>query len=394
MNFIIGILVSLVAVTVLAGLPFVGVGLIDFHFDIRFFRIIFGIIIPYAALVTFFVGIVVRVIGWARSPVPFRIPTTAGQQKSLPWIKQNKIDNPSSTVGVIIRMVFEVLTFRSLFRNTRMEFRNGPKIGYEWEKWLWVAALAFHYSFLVVVLRHLRFFTEPIPAFVNGLESLDSFLETGIAPLSGFGVPEVLMSGFVLLGAVAFLFLRRFFWSQVRYVSLPADYFPLFLILGIATTGVLMRYMGIFLYYIGEILRDTFRVGVPNLDVFTVEIVKVKELAMGLVTFHPTVPNEIGTIFYIHLFLVSVLLAYFPFSKLMHMAGIFLSPSRNLSNNSRFVRHINPWNYPVKVHTYEEYEEEFREKMVDAGLPVEKMPEEPGPLAEEATESQEEEKKE
>jgi len=52
--------------------------------------------------------------------------------------------------------------------------------------------------------------------------------------------------------------------------------------------------------------------------------------------------------------------------------GVFLSPTRNLSNNSRFVRHINPWNYPVKVHTYDEYEEEFRDKMIEAGLPVEK----------------------
>jgi hypothetical protein len=67
-----------------------------------------------------------------------------------------------------------------------------------------------------------------------------------------------------------------------------------------------------------------------------------------------------------------VLVGYFPFSKLMHMGGIFLSPTRNLANNNRAVRHVNPWNYPVEVHTYEEYEEEFREKMIEAGLPVEK----------------------
>ena len=54
------------------------------------------------------------------------------------------------------------------------------------------------------------------------------------------------------------------------------------------------------------------------------------------------------------------------------MGGIFLSPTRNLSNNNRFVRHVNPWNYPVKYHTYEEYEDDFRELMVEAGLPVEK----------------------
>jgi hypothetical protein len=56
----------------------------------------------------------------------------------------------------------------------------------------------------------------------------------------------------------------------------------------------------------------------------------------------------------------------------MHMGGVFLSPTRNLPCNTRAVRHVNPWNYPVEVHTYEEYEEEFREKMIEAGLPVEK----------------------
>jgi hypothetical protein len=70
--------------------------------------------------------------------------------------------------------------------------------------------------------------------------------------------------------------------------------------------------------------------------------------------------------------LVSILLMYFPFSKLMHMAGIFLSPTRNLPANTRAQRHVNPWNYPVEVHTYEEYEDDFREKMIEAGLPVEK----------------------
>jgi hypothetical protein len=86
---------------------------------------------------------------------------------------------------------------------------------------------------------------------------------------------------------------------------------------------------------------------------------------------------------------VSTLLAYFPFSKLVHMGGIFLSPTRNLSNNSRIARHINPWNYPVKTHTYDEYEEEFRDKMVEVGIPVEKMPE--TPAEEEAAPAEEEE---
>jgi nitrate reductase gamma subunit len=344
MNFILGLLFSSSAVVVLVLIPLVGVGVLDLH-------LLFGVIIPYAAVATFFLGIIYRVIDWARSPAPFRIPTTAGQQWSLPWIKSNAIDNPKSTRGVIIRMAFEILLFRSLFRNTRLEFREGPRIGYEWEKWLWLGALVFHYSFLVVLLRHLRFFAEPIPGFVHILENLDGFMEVGIFPFSGFAVPGLMLSGVVLPLALTYLFLRRIVIPQMRHLSLPADYFPLFLILAIATTGILMRYL------------------------LKVDIVTAKELTLGLVSFNPKTPEGIGVLFYIHLFLVSALFAYFPFSKLVHVAGVFLSPTRNLSNNSRFVRHINPWNYPVKVHTYEEYEDEFREKMIEAGLPVEKMPE-------------------
>lgn len=357
MNFIVSIVVSGFIVTVLVLIPLVGVWAFDM-------RVLFGIIIPYLAFLTFFVGLIYRVIGWARSPVPFRIPTTGGQQKTLPWIKYNRFDNPSNTLGVIGRMIFEVLTFRSLFRNTRMEFRGGPRIGYEWEKWLWLFALMFHYSFLVVVIRHLRFFTEPIPGFVQIVESLDAFFQLGAAPFSGFGLPALLLSGFALLGGVTLLFLRRVLLSQMRYISLPADYFPLFLIMAIALTGILMRYL------------------------LKVDVVSVKELTIGLVSFKPRSPEGIGVLFYIHIFLVSTLVAYFPFSKLMHMAGIFLSPTRNLSNNSRIVRHINPWNYPVETHTYDEYEEEFRDKMVEVGIPVEKMPE--TPAEEEAAPAEEE----
>ncbi len=82
--------------------------------------------------------------------------------------------------------------------------------------------------------------------------------------------------------------------------------------------------------------------------------------------------SRISPLFFGHLLLVCVLIAYLPFSKLMHMIGVFLSPTRNLANNNRAVRHVNPWDYPVKVHTYEEYEDEFRDKMKAAGVPVEK----------------------
>ena len=63
---------------------------------------------PLPGLVVFLGGLSYRVLGWATVPVPFRIPTTCGQQKSLPWIKQAKLDNPSGTLGVLGRMALEV----------------------------------------------------------------------------------------------------------------------------------------------------------------------------------------------------------------------------------------------------------------------------------------------
>ena len=333
-------LFSLVAVLLLFVLAYLGV-------KIPGGQTFFGIIIPYVAVVAFVAGFVNRVMGWSRSAVPFRIPTTCGQQMSLPWIKQNKIDNPSTTWGVIARMFFEIVLFRSLFRNTRAAKKDGDRLQYKLEIFLWVGALAFHYAFLTVLIRHLRLFTEPVPGFVALLEKVDAFFQ--------FGLPVVYLSGIVLLAAVIYLFLRRIFIPNVKYISLASDYFPLFLIGGIAFTGILMRY-------------------------FTkVDVVAAKELTMGLVTFHPTIPEGVSGIFYVHLFFVSVLLAYFPFSKLMHLGGVFLSPTRNLPTDTRARRHVNPWNYPVKVHTYEAYEDDFREKMIEAGLPVDKQPEPQAP---------------
>lgn len=300
----------------------------------------FGVVIPYVAFLIFIAGFANRVWGWAKSPVPFRIPTTAGQQKSLDWIKASPVDNPSSTPGVIMRMLLEIFLFRSLFRNSRVAI-SGDKISYKWVVWLWLFAILFHYSFLVVVIRHLRFFLDPIPFLISIIDKVDSVFQVGL--------PVVYQSGVVLFAAATLLLLRRVLVPKINYISRAADYFPLFLVIGIAFTGILMRYF------------------------VKVDVVGVKELAMGLATFQPGIPKTgIGGIFYAHLFLVCILVAYIPFSKLMHMGGVFLSPTRNLANNNRAKRHVNPWNYPVKVHTYEEYEDDFREKMIEAGLPVEK----------------------
>ncbi len=330
------VLFSLLAVIVLILVAIMGAYTTSLHYT-------FGIIIPYLALTLFVGGFIYRVVKWGRSPVPFRIPTTIGQQKSLPWIKQNKIENPTSTLGVIVRMALEILFFRSLFRNTKTELSQGPKgpiLAYGSAKWLWLGSLFFHWSFLIILIRHLRYFLDPIPFSIQILESIDGILQIGL--------PAVYLTDAFFLIAVTYLFLRRIFIPQLKYISLAADFFPLFLIMSIASTGVLMRYF------------------------YKVDLVAVKQLAIGLATFQPVLPSGIGAMFFVHIFLVSSLFAYFPLSKLMHMGGIFMSPTRNMISNNRMVRHINPWNQEVKYHTYEQYEDEYRDKMKKAGIPVEK----------------------
>jgi nitrate reductase gamma subunit len=300
-------------------------------------QLMMAIIVPYAAFCIFLAGFCYRVISWAKSPVPFRIPTTCGQQKSLPWIKSARLDNPSTGIGVVGRMALEVLAFRSLFRNNRSELFNG-RYAFGDSKYLWLGALAFHWSLLLIVIRHLRLVIQPVPQFIITLGAVDSFFQIGSSALY--------LSDVVVLCALTYLLLRRLYDLQLRYISQFSDYFAPFLLLGIILSGMLMRY------------------------VTRVDVVAVKQLALGLATFHPVLPDGMGIVFLVHLLLISTLAAYFPFSKLMHMGGVFLSPTRNLANNSRMKRHINPWNYPVKTHTYAEWEHEFRDKLTMAGIPL------------------------
>ncbi|WP_428562687.1 MAG: sulfate reduction electron transfer complex DsrMKJOP subunit DsrM [Solidesulfovibrio sp. DCME] len=326
---------SLLAVLALIVIPWLGAGM--------GMGALFGIVLPYIAIIVFMVGFVLRVVDWAKSPVPFCIPTTGGQQKSLPWIKNSPWDNPYDNKGVVMRMAFEVLTFRSLFRNTAVKLQqDGPKVGYSSEKFLWLFALIFHYCFLVILVRHLRFFMAPVPWAVHVTEFFDSILQIGL--------PVMYQTDAMILLGLFFLLGRRVFDGKVRYISLMQDYFPLLLIIAIALTGIWMRY------------------------VVKVDVIAVKELAMGLVTLRPHLPKEaIDPSVYAHLTLVCALFIYFPFSKLMHMGGVFLSPTRVVPNMSRRAMWVNPWNDPsIKPHSYEAYEDDFREKMIEAGLPVEK----------------------
>jgi nitrate reductase gamma subunit len=328
-----GIFYSLLLVFVLIDIAVIGCG---------FFKLyaLFAVAVPSAAIIVFLAGFIYRIVEWARSPVPFHIPTVCGQAKSLPWIKANNGESPYTGWGVFRRMAVEVLFFRSLFRNDRAELAGNQKLVYDGNRFLWLGGLLFHWSLLIILVRHLRLFVEPVPTCILWLERIDGLFEVAL--------PSLLMTDLLILAALLYLFFRRVVSPQIRYITLPSDYFALVLIGSVVVTGVLVRH------------------------VYKVDIMEVKRLVLGIVGLHAYLPKGLGLLFYTHLFLVSVLAAYFPFSKLMHMGGVFLSPTRNLKNDSRMKRHINPWAYPVKVHSYEEWEDDFRDAMKDVGLPVEK----------------------
>jgi nitrate reductase gamma subunit len=226
--------------------------------------------LAYLALTTFWIGFGYRVWTWVETPVPFKIPTTPAP-KTLP--------------GVAARMASEVLIFRSLFKSDRA---------------LWLGGWAFHGALLVVLIRHLRYLLYPVPDWLIALQPL------GVA------------AGIVFLIAGAFLLLRRIVLLPVRSISLPSDYVAILLLLGIAATGLGMKF------------------------VQPVDLLAIKAFILGLVTLNPA-PAPDNALFLAHFTLVLLLVAYFPFSQLVHAGGIFFSPTRNQRDDARLRRYVNPW---------------------------------------------------
>ena len=206
-----------------------------------------------------------------------------------------------------------------------------------------------------------------------GVQSMALLIYTLLAPLVGalidrFGPRRVVVPGILVLA------LGLVLCSRIETLNQFYLFYGVVLGTGITCIGII-TYSAILAHWFEKKRGLASGIAVSGIlmrHVYKVEIVSVKELAMGLVSFQPIVPEGIGLGFFVHLFLVSALFAYFPFSKLMHLGGVFMSPTRNLVHNSRVKRHINPWNYEVHTHTYEEYEDEFREVMREAGLPLEK----------------------
>ena len=187
------------------------------------------------------------------------------------------------------------------------------------------------------------------PASCALLPSADAGLRRRLAELDqgwfAVGLPAVYATSVVFICALGVLLGRRLLSPQLRYLSFPSDFFAIYLLLAIGVTGVLMRHVA------------------------PVDVAGIKAFGVGLSRGSLSAMPE-SPIFFTHVFLVSVLAAYFPLSKLMHAPGVLLTPTHCLANDSRARRHVNPWNAPVAVHTYGEYESEFRERMKAAGLDV------------------------
>ncbi len=131
---------------------------------------------------------------------------------------------------------------------------------------LWLGEWVFHASFLLVVLRHLRFFLNPVPALV------------------WYAQTPGLIAGYLLPLSLLYILIIRLFTKQEKYAS-PANLFLLGLVFVISSIGVLMHAL------------------------FTPDLVGVKLFVYGMVSFAPaTVPGSLLFLLHFSLFLVLVLL--------------------------------------------------------------------------------------
>lgn len=224
----------------------------------------------YAATIVFVGGLGMRIRQYARTPAPLKIPTTPA---------------PTTRSGVAFRLAREVVLFESLFKAN---------------KWIWLFGWLFHASLLLVVLRHVRYFVDPVWSV--------------IVLVQPFGV----YAGFAMVAGLLGLWARRILVPRIRYISAPSDHLMLALLVSIGVSGLVMKYVA------------------------RTDIVAVKAFFMGLMRFDWQ-PLPADPALLVHLTLVAALMIIFPFSKLLHAPGVFFSPSRNQVDDPRERRHIAAW---------------------------------------------------
>ncbi|TSA07502.1 MAG: nitrate reductase [Comamonadaceae bacterium] len=224
----------------------------------------------YVATGVLVVGLSLKLRSYIKTPAPLKIPTTPA---------------PTTVAGVGWRMAREAVLFESLFKSS---------------KWTWLFGWAFHVALLLVVLRHLRYFQEPVWLPVVLIQ------------------PVGTIAGIAMVAALGALWARRWLVDRVRYISTPSDHLMLALLLAIGLSGLGMQF------------------------VVHTDIVAVKGFMLGLLRFDwQALPAD--PLLLAHLALVGLLMIIFPISKLLHAPGLFFSPTRNQADNAREVRHISAW---------------------------------------------------
>lgn len=236
-----------------------------FGVDVLKLYSVFGIGIPYLTLSIFAVGFINRLL-------------------KLELVKPENPRVKSSASRIILESLF----YGSFFGNLKTK---DPESKVEWgiSKWFGIGLGIFFGSLFIILIRHMRLFLNPVPSFIQKLETLDSFLTIG------FPHNVIYITDIAFMVALTIIILRRIYGSFAKDTSMSFNYIPLFLLLGSVLSGILMIYF----------LR--------------VDIVSVKELGMGLVTFRPFIPTGLGDILYVHIFLVSSLLV-----------SLVLSPSKSI----------------------------------------------------------------
>jgi nitrate reductase gamma subunit len=236
----------------------------------------------YLSAVLFLLGMAWRIATWLHIPVPLSIPLTPGSKTGA---------------GVVVQLAGEVVLFRSLFRA---------------DKLLWAAGWTFHLALVLLGIGHFGGLVCPeLSRTVMGLTATE-FMR--MAHVSGGSI------AILAILSLLSLFARRVLIERVRYLSTFSDYFVLALLFLVITAGSCMRFLGNF------------------------DIVQAREFVAGVLRFHP-VPPPSNTAFTLHILSACTLLVFIPFSKLMHLGGIFLSPTLNQRNDPRERRRVNPWDH-------------------------------------------------
>lgn len=224
----------------------------------------------YVSAAVLVVGVALKIRSYLRTPAPLKIPTTPA---------------PTTQGGVALRLAREVVFFESLFRSS---------------KWTWIFGWTFHAALFVVLLRHVRYFQQPVWEPIVMVQAVGAY------------------AGFAMVAGLAGLWARRWLVDRVRYISTPSDHLHLVLLLAIGLTGLAMRFGN------------------------HTDIVAVKTFTLGLLRLDIN-PLPADPLLLAHLGLVAVLMAIFPISKLLHAPGLFFSPTRNQADNAREQRHLAPW---------------------------------------------------